>query len=575
MSILSRRDLVKAGVTVSALVTTSVVTGSALANEAATFAPGTYTVTVPSIKGDMTVATSFNADVITDVHVISCVDSNVIKDVAIQSVCPRIVEQQNIEVDAVAGATMTSLAIKNAVAQAIKLAGGDPVAFEKGSDALAEKPQGEDETYDIVVIGAGAAGLSAALTAAREESAPSVLLLEKQAFIGGCYRVCGGGMWTFNAPINEWVGQDCSKEDLIDFMTRRSGEYPINEELWSNIFDISGEIFMNLWKEGVGFNPLTWSLGNAQSQIPCFWTLRHSDIPWEDVVSGWSDQEKLIVDRAGVETRVNSRVIELVTDGSKVEGVVVEDLEKVYTVHAKKVIIATGGFTQNMEYRDQYAPEFENAFAFTSAGDTGDGITLTRDLDVPIVGNGMMGLMGLNPALGYYGEFGSLVWLPQMCVNAEGEPIDLSIHYGDTLKLICDQTDGHIFGIFDATNAVAERLEKALALGYVSKYDSLEELAAGEGIAADAFVASTANLAEGPYYCIIIRPLFIGSIPGLQVDEKCHVINASGEIVENLYAAGMCMFGNVFNIAYPSSGTGVGTSHYTGAIAARDAVAAL
>ena len=70
-------------------------------------------------------------------------------------------------------------------------------------------------------------------------------------------------------------------------------------------------------------------------------------------------------------------------------------------------------------------------------------------------------------------------------------------------------------------------------------------------------------------------PAFIGSIPGLKVDSTCHVLNSAGEAVENLYAAGMVMFGNVFNVAYPSSGTGVGVSHYTGAIAARDAVAAI
>lgn len=581
MHSIDRRSLLGAGLATAATVALAdgVPAFASDASDGASGAlvPGTYTVTVPSIKGDMTVAVSFSEDAITDIHVTSCVDSAVIKDVAIETYAPKIVEQQNIEVDTIAGCTMTCLAIESAVEQAIEQAGGNVDDFKKGSDAVTDKQQGDAESYDIVVIGAGAAGLSAALTAARDESAPSVLLLEKQAFIGGCYRVCGGGMWTMGADINEWVGQDCSAEELIDFMQKRSGDNEINTEIWTKVHDISGEIFMYLWENGVGFNPLTWTLGNPDSQIPCFWTLRHGDIAWEDVVSGWSDQEKLIVDRAGVETRVNSKVTGLVHDGNKVTGVTVEDLEKTYTVNAGKVIIATGGFTQNSEYREQYAPEFANAFAFTPAGDTGDGITMTRELDVPVVGTGMMGLMGLNPSLGYYGEFGSLVWLPQVSVNAEGELVDLpNTFYGDTLALLCEQTGGCAYGIFDSTSDVLERLEKAVDKGYVDKYDTLEDLAADKGIDSAAMLETVGDaVAEAPFYCLEIRPLFIGSIPGLQVNDNLQVLNSSGEVIENLYAAGMVMFGNVFDIAYPSSGTGIGTSHYTGALAARDAVANL
>lgn len=575
MHTMTRRNLIAAAAGSAAVAVANA--GIALAEEPSALNPGTYTVTVDSIKGTMTVAVSFSESAITDVHVLECNDSDVIKDVAIASVSARIVEQQNIEVDGATGATFTSLALKNAVSQAIELAGGDVAAFEKGSDAVAEKAQGETEEFDLVVIGAGAAGLAAAITAAREEAAPSVLLLEKQAFVGGCYRVCGGGMWAMGAPINEWVGQDCTTEELVKFMQGRSGDNEIDVELWGNIHDISSDVFMYMIKQGVAVNPLTWTLGNPNSQIPCFWTSRHADIAWEDVVSGWSDQEHLIAERLGVQTRLNSRVTELVVTDGAVTGVVVEDGQSIYQVNAKKVIIATGGFTQSSEYRDEYAADYADAFAFTSAGDTGDGITMTRDLDVPVVGEGMMGLMGLNPSLGYYGEFGSLVWLPQVDVNAEGEKVDIAnTFYGDTLALICQQTDGVVYGIFDATSPVAERLEKAVAAGYATSYGTVEDLAADKGIAVDACVASCKDaVCQAPYYCLEIRPLFIGSIPGLKVDSTCHVLNSAGEAVENLYAAGMVMFGNVFNVAYPSSGTGVGVSHYTGAIAARDAVAAI
>ena len=256
MHTMTRRNLIAAAAGSAAVAVANA--GIALAEESSALNPGTYTVTVDSIKGVMTVAVSFSESAITDVHVLECNDSEVIKDVAIASVSARIVEQQNIEVDGATGATFTSLALKNAVSQAIELAGGDVAAFEKGSDAVAEKAQGETEEFDLVVIGAGAAGLSAAITAAREEVAPSVLLLEKQAFVGGCYRVCGGGMWAMGAPINEWVGQDCTTEELVKFMQGRSGDNEIDVELWGNIHDISSDVFMYMIEQGVAVNPLTW-----------------------------------------------------------------------------------------------------------------------------------------------------------------------------------------------------------------------------------------------------------------------------------------------------------------------------
>ena len=439
------------------------------------------------------------------------------------------------------------------------------------------KEQAPDEDFDIVVIGAGMAGVSAAITAARKSNL-KVLLLEKLAFVGGCFRVCGGGMWTMGADINEWAGQDCSLEDYVSFMQGRSAPHEIDVELLSNIRDVAGETFMHLMENGLSANPVTWTLGNPEAQLPCFWGMKNRDHAWETGESGWADEVHKIAERAGVETRVNSRVVSLKTEGSAVVGVVVEDLEKTYTVNAKSIVIATGGFTRNSEFIEQYAPEYADAFAFTAAGDTGDGITMTRDLDVPIVGQGMMGLFGINASTGYYGEVGNLVWLAQASVNKEGEESGVAeAFYGDTLALLLSQTDSCAFALYDATNSAVERLETGVAQGLATKYDSLDELATGEGIDGGGLkeVAAAHGISQAPFYCIVQRPLFIGSIPGLKVNSSCQVEDGSGEVVENLYAAGMVMFGNVFNVAYPCSGTGVGTSNYTGAVAANAILASL
>ena len=267
-------------------------------------------------------------------------------------------------------------------------------------------------------------------------------------------------------------------------------------------------------------------------------------------------------------------VFTTIADG-KVCGVKVEDAEKAYQIKADKVLLCCGGFTRNTDLIEQYAPEYVDAFAFTGAGSTGDGITMTQDLGAQVVGTGMMGLFGLNPALGYYGKFGNLVWQTTVTLNAEGATFGMEgAFYGKTLKLLLDQTDACGYGIADATSSCAERFEEAVEAGYVRKYDTVEELAAGEGMPEDACVASVAEagLSEAPFYVITKRPLFIGSIPGLKVSSTCEVLGEGDEPIEGLYAAGELIFGNVFDNAYPCSGTGVGTSCYTGTVAAKAAL---
>ncbi|WP_281655168.1 FAD-dependent oxidoreductase [Eggerthella sinensis] len=573
---MDRRNFIKGAVAMGGAAALAGLAGCASEPEPA-IEPGTYTATVPSIKGDLTLNVSFDGMSITDIRTVSCADSSVISDVAIESLTRRIVEQQNVEVDAVSGATMTSMAFKQAVSDCIEQAGGKLRDFQKGSDTANAKMQAPDEDFDLVVIGAGIAGMSAALTAARKSDL-KVLLLEKCAFVGGCFRVCGGGMWTMGADINQWVGQDCSLDDYVSFMQQRSAPYEIDTELLSNMRAVAGETFMYLMENGLTANPATWTFGNPESQLPCFWSMKNKEHAWETGESGWADEVHKIVERTGVETRVNSRAVSLKTDGSAVTGVVVEDLEKIYTVNAKSVVVATGGFTRNKDYIEEFAPEYADAFAFTAGGDTGDGITMTRELDVPVVGQGMMGLFGINPSTGYYGEVGNLVWVAQASVNKEGEESGVAgAFYGDTLALLLSQTDSCAYALYDATNNAVERLEKGVAQGLAAKYDSLDELADGEGIDRTGLqeVAASRGVSQAPFYCIVQKPLFIGSIPGLKVNSSCQVENGSGEVVENLYAAGMVMFGNVFNVAYPCSGTGVGTSNYTGAVAANAILASL
>ena len=186
----------------------------------------------------------------------------------------------------------------------------------------------------------------------------------------------------------------------------------------------------------------------------------------------------------------------------------------------------------------------------------------------------MMGLQGFNLNIGYYGEVGTLSGNPDLIVNLDTERFEFaSLFYGYKLKQLLDQPDSQAVGIYGTTEERQEALEKGVTMGWIKKFDTMEDLAAEFKLDTEKLesAAAEAELAGAPYYAATIRPLFIGSIPGLRVDANCRVL-ANGEPIENLYAAGELIFSNVFQDHYPASGSGMGTSTYTGAIAADTAI---
>jgi fumarate reductase flavoprotein subunit len=537
-----------------------------------------YSAIAPSIKGDLQVFLAFEGSEIREISVIDEDDSPVIKDVAIASMTQRIVEQQNIEVDTVSGATMTSMAILAGVEDCLRQAGANVEAFRKGSDQPASKEAAADEDCDLLIIGSGMAGLSSALYALRQREDLKVIVVEKQAYPGGSSRVCGGGVFAFSAPQNTTVGQVCSEEDYLSFMQGRAGSDPLNAELMGNIYALNADVFSHLMNWGLPLGIATWYLGNPQSQIPCFNSTESQRQEWETGESGIVDFMATLARNQGVDIRLNSKVTELVVEGNAVTGVLIEDLASTCTIKAKKVVIASGGFSRNPALVEKYAPDLASGFAFTGSGSTGDAIAFTEKLGTSIVGTGMMGLFGMNPNLGYYGPLGNTVYAYQASVNAEGKDLDLkSLFYADRLRLLCQQTNNCGYGICDSTNPALDRLEAAAQKGLAGRYQSLDELAEDQGIEAEGLkaVCEGADITQAPFYCVVQRPLFIGSIPGLKVGAHCEVLGAGDLPVENLYAAGEVMFGNVFSGAYPCSGAGMGTSCYTGALAAQAALAAL
>lgn len=516
--------------------------------------PGVYTSSALSVWGNLSVAVAVNENSITGIEVASCVDTPVIADAAIADIPTRILEHQNIEVDATSGATVTSLAIKLAVEDCLTQAGASISEFKNGSDAVVDKTQGSDEDFDLVVVGSGFAGHSAAIAAARE-GVEKILILEKEAFVGGCSLVIGGSLVMGKTKLNEMADYECSLEDYLDQVLDENADERV-VALNTNLYNPPGDPLWYYYENGMSINPYRVDVGGIMGKVPAWQKETYYDLTYEEPHSGLLDSTVLIAENLGVETRVNSRVIKLVSDGNTVTGVIVENRESIYTVNAKKVVLATGGIHNNAELMEQYNSSFSGVRTFCPGGQTGDGITLTRDLDVPVVGEGAGCFAGINSKIGWVGIYGGLTWYPgaMMVLNKEGEVIGTG---AADIDVLIAQTDSCGYGLFDSSTGYKDRLEEAYREGIIERYETLMEMAEAWDIdvALIEEAAAESGLEVAPFYKIVQRPLMLVTVPGLKVDAKCRVLNSADEVVENLYAAGMLILGNTYSETAQASGT--------------------
>lgn len=173
------------------------------------FTDGTYITHGTSMHGPIDVKTVIEGGAIASVAVLNHNESRVVGEHAIEKMPQRIVESQCVDADAITGATVTSMAIKNAVVDAVIAAGGDPDDFS-GYAAPAPTPRTVEKSADVAIMGAGPAGLMAAWAAA--EKGKSVVICERMGYTGGCTPITGGGIYTQETQLQRAWGLDLVPE---------------------------------------------------------------------------------------------------------------------------------------------------------------------------------------------------------------------------------------------------------------------------------------------------------------------------------------------------------------------------
>lgn len=532
----------------------------------------------------------------TDIRVVEHGDTERMVEFA-ENIIPVMVDNQSTTVDTYSGATFSSIGIIRATEAALEEAGADLAAYE----VEIEKPEtveAEDVTVDIVVVGGGASGLSAAIEVKHQAPDMSVLVLEKMPYTGGSLGLSGGLLWTGNGSVHT-PDDDFTPDSLVEWFEMRS-EGPVNQDYVRHIAEKAPVQFDYLMEQGA-----PWDYENPTETYPNSGIYRFetkvgmTDGKFRSAAAGSiaSDWLAEFAAEQGAEIRVDSPVVEILTDeDGAVTGVRVESETEVYNVYAKKVIMGTGGFGNSRAHLEKYAEDSATKWPFLHAGNTGDGHDMMEELGATVVGNGVMAYEALTPTLGYKGNVGSLVWVPELVVNLEGRRfVDETGQSTDIALQTYLQTDDIAYGIVDSRTDRNEDLEQGVEEGLIYKAESLEELAETlELTDVDAFITTVENynaaandgaedefgadpelmkpVEEGPFYAVPIRAVIIGTMPGVEVDPDGRVLGADDQPIPNLFAAGEVMFGNIFNRVYPATGTAIAQALYSGAIAAEAAV---
>ena len=540
--------------------------GCTSSQESSKVKDGSYQTVVKGHNGDMTITTVFNGEKIEGITVDQHVETIGVSDSSIAQIPLRIVESQSIAVDLISGATVTSQAIITGVTNAILEAGGDLENYNKKSDDVVKK----DVVYetDVVIIGSGIAGVTAAVSA--QENGANVIMLEKMGKTGGTTALSGGMILATNSFLQD--GFDDSAMELSNYWYERSQEVA-NKEMLDFAANESANTIQWLADNGVEFKEEVTTSGLTTDKRAIVTTTRGA---------GFIDPVIETFTNNGGELFLETKALSLIIDeNGNVIGVSASNATENITINAKSVVLASGGFDANADMVSEYAPRANKDLVFSNVGNTGDGILMGMDVGADTVFPGsVIGFRGLASNVAYYTPMGLLGLSRNLVVDLNGnrfydESLDYSLIYD-----LWDQKDvDQVYAIFDSA-VTNPALEDAVKNGYALKADTIEELATllsanelknnvdrynsliVEGVDSDfnKSINAMSSIETGPFYAVTINNGTLGSFGGLKIDMDAQVLNTDGNKIGGLYASGEVANGEWFNQFYPASGSSISIS---------------
>lgn len=491
-------------------------------------------------NGWLTVEVTIKDNKITDIKTPGQRETKYLGDTAIREIGKDVLQYQTLNVDNIAGATVTSTALKTAIAQAIEKAGGDIAAFQKPVPEKIKKVDGITKgSADLIIVGAGGAGLSAAVTA-KDLGVKNVLVLEKMPVIGGNTLRCASA---FNAADPDRQKALPMTETLKEAVVKAISEKPVSEEHAKLMADVKAkyEAYLKSGSKTLFDCPewhalQTYNGGDKVGHIPLIrqysnnvldtlhWMQSKGSPVMDRVSQGagalWQRTHQLdapaglgLIDplyqsavKQGVNFKLGMRVQDLIlNDKGRVIGVTATDkVGNKYEFTSKDgVILATGGYSQNKEMRQKSAPHLTPEMVSTNQpGATGDGIVIATRHGADTTGMNYVQVYPLaTPGTGaLQGRARKMSGLDDVIdVNKNGERfVKEDARRDEFVAAIKKQPGGVVYDINDSSivkplNSFNEDVETLVSIGRIYKADSLADLAKQLGMPADKLEATVAE----------------------------------------------------------------------------------
>lgn len=530
---------------------------AACAGADALYTAGVYQGAAKGMGGDVPVTVEFSESAIVNITVGDNLETKGLGTIPLETMPAEIIEKQSLAIDLVSGATISSTALLDAVKSCVEQAGGDVEALMVKTEDEAIAPA-EDEQVDFIVVGGGAAGLTAGIHA-KYNGIENVILLEKLSFCGGSSAL-SGGVLTRSSIEGDPEGT-MTADEMFDYFYSISGGKVPDENL----------------RQYAEESPELWTWFNNLEGVTN--VVRYHEKP-DNVYATWMEgrQGRGVVEvlmdeaaRVGVDIRTSHDVTSLIQDeGGKVIGVKCTNSDGAeQNFYADAVLLATGGFANSEELLVRFAGVNAGTYVERkgAGGADGDGILMGEAVGAALHFGDNWDTSGMNNKWITTVNSFYLSELYGILVDDEAqrffnEETDLPRFYENMVNHL---NAGHTGGFhvimtmegFLASGDTQEDIDKAVELGEIVKCDTIEALAEQTGLDAEALretITTYAGLTEdpfgkepaflgklnpeGPFYTAKTHPVRSGTMGGLMINTKAEVLDTKGNPIPGLLGAG-------------------------------------
>ena len=514
--------------------------------------------------GDITVAVTFDAGKIQDIKIVKNAENPILAKKVFTDLKDQVVTLSSTDVDLISGATFSAKGFIDAVNDAAKKAGVTLAKADKKALKKAARELPKTSNYDVVVIGAGGAGFSAAITA--KNAGANVVLLEKMPAVGGNSLISGAEMNVAKNWVQPKLGINDDSPELHAQDTFKGG-------------DGKGDMKVINVMTHEALDAAKWCrdyLGVRFEDDNLFFFGGHSRkralIPVGHTGTEFIAKFQAKADELGIPVITNMKAEELIKNkDGRVVGVKATMDGSEYTFNAKGgVVLATGGFGANPEMVKKYNPKIDERFKTTDApGTTGEALYMAERAGAQLVNMGYIQTYPIcDPISGAIELIADARFDGAIMLNQEGKRFVEELQRRDVLsEAILNQTgqycwvlwNDNIGKISNTVKAHANEYEAFTKQGIMTTCDDLKCIAdftkipfdqlrktvkrvsdmAGKGNDKDFNHRSgLVDMQQGKYYVIKAVPSTHHTMGGVRINEKAEALTAEGKVIPGLWAAG-------------------------------------